>query len=428
MWKPFQKLYRDSVVQLIVDGYDYSLTQPYKDPKDFRADGTGFFVTKELILTNAHVVNNIHNVICRISKFGKRDIKVQLIGICNDKDIGLLRIMEDVGDITPLPLGDNLQLKETDEVMTIGYPLGQEQIKFTTGIISGFYPNIEKQIDDVEDTPTYLQITASLNPGTSGGPLINSDGKVVGINSSGYPELQNISYAIGIRTVMGILNSLTKNPILHVPKFGIDWCNTKDNGIHVSFVKPNSCFDMLKHGDIITNIRIILTDNQIINGKLDNYGDMNLFDRKFTLKEVLDIIPVESEIELSIIRNKQSFNVKAKYVIRGIQPLQYRSLYFEPLKYLIVGGMCIVELTLNHIKTFEEFKEYDSMKKLYKRYLMISYIFPGSEASIIRSIDELDILKSVNGIKVKTIEKLKEIVENVSRLEFMNKDGDILIL
>ena len=90
-----------------------------------------------------------------------------------------------LGEIPYLPLGDSDTAYRSDRVLTLGYPLGQESLKSTTGVISG-------QERDM------IQISAPINPGSSGGPLLNNKGEVIGICTSGINDAQNVNYIIPI--------------------------------------------------------------------------------------------------------------------------------------------------------------------------------------------------------------------------------------
>jgi len=199
-WTKHGDRWKNSVLQLIVIKARYKPSRPYGDPIDKKVSGSAFIIDIErgYVATNAHVVSNAISINGRLPKLGKRDLSLELISICKDKDLALCKIHHD--DIKliiykmsseqikgiNMRFGDHMDLKETDEVMTIGYPLGSENIKYTTGIVSGFESKDKNENDCGEEedakhrSPTYIQITAAINPGNSGGPLIDKNGKVVG--------------------------------------------------------------------------------------------------------------------------------------------------------------------------------------------------------------------------------------------------------
>ena len=154
-----------------------------------------------------------------------------------------------------------MDVNNADEVLTIGYPLGQENIKYTTGVVSGFDvikmkdEELGLREDSISRNSSYIQITAALNGGNSGGPLLNSKGKVIGINAAGYLFAQNVGYAIPSRTFLSIYCDLIKSTVVKMPTLALEWNksspelmemktgNEKTHGIFVRKVHPDSCVD-----------------------------------------------------------------------------------------------------------------------------------------------------------------------------------------
>ena len=160
---------RDTVVQVFAQIAELDLMQPYKTPTQYGSRGSGFFINEHgHIITNAHVIDQAHAIWIQIPSLGKRLINVIVVGICPERDIALLRVADEdvdyirseLGYIPYLVLGDSDKVRRSDEVLALGYPLGQESLKSTTGVISGREKNL-------------IQMSAPINPGSSGGPLLN---------------------------------------------------------------------------------------------------------------------------------------------------------------------------------------------------------------------------------------------------------------
>jgi S1-C subfamily serine protease len=222
-WLIYQEMYKNSVFQFIVNYADYDASRPYAPPKDRLARGSGFLIDEEhgLILTNAHVGENSMVMKARLPKTGKQDLFVEVVSICSNKDVALikltpesLKIVKTVGPKSiSMPIGNSNKIKQTQEVLVIGYPLGEENIQYTTGVVSGYHSS--DNYDDY-DSPSYIQMTAPISGGNSGGPLLNNMGEVIGINSAGIPSFyaQNINYVISSNTFLGILKQLMNDVIV----------------------------------------------------------------------------------------------------------------------------------------------------------------------------------------------------------------------
>ena len=240
-WREISRRWKDSVLQLRVTSAGVTSSRPYRTPQDRRSSGTGFIIDIErgFVLTNAHVVKNALSIVARTTRLGSRDIPIKLYSISLARDLALCQltitginmVSEGIEDQKSLNVkfADDLFTQETDEVLTIGYPLGNE-IKFTTGVISGFHreDNGDKYFEDaLSRDPTYIQITAAINPGNSGGPLFNRDGKVIGINAAGFLFAQNTGYAIRSRIFLSLLPILLRQEgITSFPTWSFEWFPT----------------------------------------------------------------------------------------------------------------------------------------------------------------------------------------------------------
>ncbi len=173
---------------------------PFKLPIPFRTEGyslgSGFFINEQgYILTNAHVVLNATDI--RVVRAQRRDEHVaRIIGIDRLTDIALLRIEPEPG-LTALPLGDSDALSVGEMVIAMGNPLGLNHT-VTSGIISAKERIVNSGRPLLLD---FLQTDSAINPGSSGGPLLNLHGEVVGINTAIAGDAQAIGFAIPINTV-----------------------------------------------------------------------------------------------------------------------------------------------------------------------------------------------------------------------------------
>jgi serine protease Do len=173
---------------------------PFKLPIPFQTQGyslgSGFFINEQgYILTNAHVVLNATDI--RVVRAQHRDEHVaRIIGVDRLTDTALLRIDPEPG-LTALPLGDSDALDVGEMVIAMGNPLGLNHT-VTSGLVSAkerIVPSGRPLLLD------FLQTDSAINPGSSGGPLLNLHGEVVGINTAIAGDAQAIGFAIPINTV-----------------------------------------------------------------------------------------------------------------------------------------------------------------------------------------------------------------------------------
>ncbi|MDY0096841.1 MAG: trypsin-like peptidase domain-containing protein [Candidatus Dojkabacteria bacterium] len=165
--------------------------------------GTGFIVDPNgIIITNQHVVSDTSSTYKVITNDGK---EYEVIEILRDdsNDIAVLKI--DATSLDSLELGNSDTLLVGQTVIAIGNPLGEYAGSVTTGVISGvnrsvttssgWFGSTTKVYEDV------IQTDAAVNPGNSGGPLISSEGKVIGVNFATTSNADNISFALPINRV-----------------------------------------------------------------------------------------------------------------------------------------------------------------------------------------------------------------------------------
>ena len=157
--------------------------------------GSGFFVSQEHILTNYHVIAGAAHGTAKIVGKTRTYLIQGILAIDVENDLALLQVT--IPGVKPLRLGDNDKVRIGDQVYVAGSPKGLEGT-FSDGIISRISRGEGKE---------RLQITAPISPGSSGGPVLNSEGKVIGVAFMTIEGGQNLNFAIPSKYVKALLNT-----------------------------------------------------------------------------------------------------------------------------------------------------------------------------------------------------------------------------
>ena len=183
-----------SVVSLVMSsGLQSTRSGGFLIVREPRKLGSGFFVREDVVATNAHVIQGATRGFVKfIGQEAQHEI-VGVVGIDIQHDLALVKISH--MKARPLPLGDPAQVAVGEQIYAVGSPEGLEGT-FSPGLVSGIRTG---------ETGTLYQISAPISPGSSGGPILTQDGKVIGVAVGGLRAGQNLNFAVAVTYLLSLL-------------------------------------------------------------------------------------------------------------------------------------------------------------------------------------------------------------------------------
>jgi S1-C subfamily serine protease len=258
--------------------------------------GSGFiFSTDGFIFTNSHVIEGADKIM--VSLLNENEIEANVIGKDPDTDLAILKINSNGYSVAKL--GDSLELQIGQFVIAIGNPLGYQHT-VTTGVVSALGRTLQTQNGQLVDN--VIQTDAALNPGNSGGPMINTEGEVIGVNTAVIRGAQGLSFSVDINTAKEIATQLIRDGKVFKAYLGLmiqevelnakvktHYNLSNKKGLFITKIENNSpaFLSQLQEGDIVLNF----------NGK--NMNSSHELFKELTKKEIL------TAVDISVVRHNQ---------------------------------------------------------------------------------------------------------------------------
>jgi S1-C subfamily serine protease len=275
----------------------------FRSPEELRGNGSGFIFTPDgFILTNSHVVH--HSDKMEVTLSDGRRFQADLVGDDPDTDLAVIRI--NGPNLVPAPLGDSHKIRVGQLVIAIGNPYGF-QYTVTSGVISALGRSLRSMSGRLIDN--IIQTDAALNPGNSGGPLVTSQGEVIGVNTAMILAAQGICFAIAINTAKFVAAKLIKEGKIRRSYIGLGGQNVPlprrmvrfhklpvESGVLIVSVEPNSPAQRagLSEGDIVVGF-----DSQAI-ARIDDLHRV-LTEEKVGIRTPMMIIRRSEKLVLNIV-------------------------------------------------------------------------------------------------------------------------------
>lgn len=261
--------------------------------------GSGFIFSSDgFIFTNSHVVHGAEKIM--VSLLNENEIEGIVIGEDPDTDLAILKIYTEGYSVAKL--GDASQLQIGQFIIAIGNPYGYQHT-VTTGVVSALGRTLQTQSGKLVDN--VIQSDAALNPGNSGGPMITTDGDVIGVNTAMIQGAQGLSFSVDINTAKEIAQQLIHHGKVFKAYVGVMLQEVNINpkvkqhfnlpnkkGLFVARIEPESpaSRSQLQEGDMIINF-----NNHPVNSTHELFKELSK-------KEILTIV------DISVIRHTEILN------------------------------------------------------------------------------------------------------------------------
>jgi len=432
-------LFHKTTVKIISHNLIHDWYAPFRSPYENESIGTGFFIKNGYILTCCHVVEDAIKIEITIPSIGKNRYEAKIISISSDYDLAILKT--DYINENFLELTNSDLINQGDTVYAIGYPLGQDRLKISQGIISGYQGHL-------------FQTDAPINPGNSGGPLINKNNQVIAINSQKIAanSADNIGYSVPTKYFQILINNfinesnspniINKPRLLckfsNIDQFILEYNNLNENN-NLNEKKGYLIYEINEHSSLYKiGIRQYDILFKIDEYDIDNYGEVTVTwsKEKFNINDILYRYKIGDSIKITYYNKEKGFkdtSIKLEYPKFIIDNI-YLNINKINIDYEIISGMVFTNLKLNHAHVDQligsnlshvnknKLMKITEDKNKFTEKLLLCNILPGSYTySIHNDIETGLYLEKIDDIEICNLDQLRNYI-------FKHKDNNLIKL
>lgn len=421
-----------SIVRIWVDMIPFDWSQPYNRQTSANGSGSGAVIDADdsyfYILTAFHVVDSASRVHCSFATLGRAIYDADLLGACPEVDVALLRVSKQLlptagtSSVSILPLGNSDKVQSGDIIRAVGFPLGENSVWSTNGVIAG----------RLAETGQF-QTDVAINRGNSGGPAIDKNDCLIGVVVSKHSRGSQMGYVAPLAqfksrlpemrasVVHNALSAAGKNGLVHIPShnavLGTSTRALLDSlgaprslsGAYVRYVFPESALHRagVRSGDVLSRLGCAL----------DNYGQVEtqFWNDRLHVDALMRRAPLPIELQIDWWSSVEQ-RIRSAVVLLD-KPLLFglaeRYPPRQPVDYETFGGVVVMPLNIAHMRSNHRFRErYAHVAQEPKLFahppLVVTHVMPGSSLSGKALIEPIDCIASVNGSPVKSLQEYRQ--------------------
>jgi len=416
---------RKSLARISNTSQEPNYRQPWLPGTTMSSSGTGWVVSKDRILTNAHVVSNARFLTLEKENDPKKYI-AEVEHVAHDCDLALLKVQDRAffQGTTPLELGIIPEIES--EVSVYGYPIGGDRLSVTRGVVSriDFRPYAHSGID----SHLTIQIDAAINPGNSGGPVLQK-GRVVGVAFQGFSGdvAQNVGYMIPTPVIRRFLADITDGKYDRYMDLSITTFNTlnpamrkglglenDDRGVLVSNVaSAGVCHGHVKPGDVILAVDGLSVASD---------GTVEIEGERVQMAEVAERKFKGDSVRMKILRDRKTIDIAIP--MPNAWPFQMQANQFDVQpNYVLFGGLLFQPLSRNLLSNVQfqnprliYFFEAFVPKEIYRDHPEVVVLTNFLADPINTYLGEFKegIVDEINGVPIRTLQQASEVLSTRS--------------